>query len=126
MVVRLDLMILKNLQFSFYQLIKTLFCSVAIVGLTDFSRFFLVTPRGSRLHQIIPPPSSLIRNPVYSPPPLTNYIWSNELRKLFGCKVEPSVHEIIFRIRKWSTIGMVHHFQKAVTFTEYRSFHYSN
>ena len=27
--------------------------------------FFLLTPKGSKLHQIIPPPSSFSRNPVY-------------------------------------------------------------
>ena len=39
--------------------------SVTNVGLTDLIRFFLVTPRGRTLHQIVPPPSSLTRNPVY-------------------------------------------------------------
>ena len=31
----------------------------------DESKLFLVTPRGITLHQILPPPSSLTRNPVY-------------------------------------------------------------
>ena len=30
-----------------------------------FKSIFFVTPRGSTLHQIVPPPSSLTRNPVF-------------------------------------------------------------
>ena len=46
---------------------KTFFCSVANVGLTDFSRIVLGDSqgRGSKLHQKFPPPSSLTRYPIY-------------------------------------------------------------
>ena len=44
---------------------KLSFCSVANVGLTNLSRTFFVTSRGSTLHQIMSPPSSLKCNPVY-------------------------------------------------------------
>ena len=37
---------------------------MANVGLTDLIQIFLVTPRGGMLHQIVPPPSSLMRNPI--------------------------------------------------------------
>ena len=56
--------ILKNSQVTNYGIIKTFFCLVANAGLTDLSRFFLVTPRGSLLLQIVPPPSSLTHDPV--------------------------------------------------------------
>ena len=36
---------------------KHFFCLLAYVGLTDFSQKNFVTPRGSTLHQKIPPPS---------------------------------------------------------------------
>ena len=53
-----------DIKLAFLQSAVT-FYPVAIVGLTDFSRIlFGDSPRDSRLHQIIPPPISLTRNPV--------------------------------------------------------------
>ena len=63
--------ILKNSQVTFYRWIESFFCSLSNVGLTNFGRIFFGDSQGqgSTLHQILPPPSSLTRNPV-------KYLWS--------------------------------------------------
>ena len=58
-------MILKNLQITFFRWIKTFNCTVAIVWLNNFCRFFLVTSRVSRFHQIISQTSSLMFDPFW-------------------------------------------------------------
>ena len=100
--------ILKNTQVSFFQPIKTLFCLVAIVGITDFCNFFLVTPRGSKLYQIIPSPSSLMRNPFYCLLSNCFFFWDANFSSLVNLlqkfkQIFDSLHLKNFRIG-WHTI----------------------